>query len=81
MQQIVKPGSFKTLGRWLFYKLQAWAFSFSLTLFKSLQVRIGINEFISSMLLSHHLNVRSSLIISSSKRLRSTFAGLPATMV
>ena len=38
------------------------------TLSKSLQVKIGIRRSISSMLLSHHLNLSSNSISSSSKR-------------
>ena len=38
------------------------------TLSKSLQVKIGISRLISSMLLSHHLNLSSNSISSSSKR-------------
>ena len=55
--------------------------SFALTFSMSLQVSRGINSLISSMLLSHHLKVRSKLISSSSNRLRSTLAGFPTTMV
>ena len=53
----------------------------SLTLSNSLQVRNGINLFISSMLLSHHLKRSKSSISSVSKRFLKGFAGFPTTIV
>ena len=51
------------------------------TLSKSLQVKIGISRLISSMLLSHHLNLSSNSISSSSKRFWIALAGFPTTFV
>ena len=56
-------------------------FNLSLTVSRSLQVRRGINSFISSMLLFHHLKRSRSSISSSSKRFRRALAGFPTTMV
>ena len=48
---------------------------------KSLFVKMGISEFISSIGLSHHLSCNKRAVSSSSKRCLIGFAGLPATMV
>ena len=49
------------------YQLNCFLIS-AFTLSRSLQVKIGISRLISSMLLSHHLNLSSNSISSSSKR-------------
>ena len=51
------------------------------TLSKSLQVKVGISRLISSMFLSHHLNLSSNSISSSSKRFWIALAGFPTTFV
>ena len=57
------------------------SFSSFFTFSKSLQVSMGIRLLISSILLSHHLNLSNRSINSSSKRFLSTVAGLPTTIV
>ena len=70
----------RTWGRGNPYPRSNLAFISSLTLCRSLQVRIGMSASISSTVLSHHLNLSNSSISSSSKRFLRTLAGLPTTI-
>ena len=58
-----------------------FALSSRLTFSKSLQVNSGMRALISSILLSHHLNLSMRSISSSSKRFRKTLTGFPTTLV